>query len=146
MKTIDDLKADKRARDKARKDKAEAMFPNRGMATSGYHDIDGNFIPLDDAPQGLAAGVTNVDGSGDVTLYNNRTGKHHTIVKGTGNDSDSKAFVANHNKGLRDSLIVNDAPAPSIAELKQRDVNIERRHQESQNRTTGGPLLDGDNY
>lgn len=146
MRTLEDLKADKKARDQERRDAADKMYPNRGMNNSGYTDVDGNFITLEEAPGGLQTGQTGVADSGNVTLYNTKTNKHHTVLKGNGLESDSKDFIANHNKGLRDGLIVNNRPAPSIHELKMRDENIERRHHESKNRTTGGPLLDSDNF
>ncbi len=100
------------------------------MDTRGYHDVKGEFISLRDAPTGLATGVTGVADSGDVTLFNTKTNQHHTIVKGTGVESDSQSFIDQHNSMIRSNVIVEDRPQSSLDELAQQVVNKARRAKE----------------
>lgn len=133
-KDIEALKRQKREADELWK---KQHTRETGLDSNGYHDIDGEFISLRDSSGGLSTGVSGVDGSGDVTLYNKKTDKHHTIVKGTGNQSNSQSFIDSHNKQLRSSLVVKENAPNSVAEVEQALVNRQRRREEAEDGSYG---------
>ncbi len=107
---------DQQAREqKQADDKAWADSHSRTgmMDSNGYTDIAGEFISLRDAPDGLAVGVNGVAGSGNVTLYNHKTNRHHVIERHS-EPAHSREFVDNHNQQIRSNLVV-DEPRPQAS-------------------------------
>jgi len=105
---------------------------NTHLDQNGYTDVDsGEFISLRDT-DGLSTGVTGIDGSGDVTVYNHATNKHHRVLKGSGNESDSQRFIDDHKRQLNQTIYTDNSPAPSVTELAQQVLNKQRREKEAE--------------
>lgn len=121
------------------------------LDNNGYYDVDSNeYIPLRNTEGGLMSGVTGLQDSGDVHVYNKKTDTYHRVIKGTGDERLSKEFAANHNKRIRSAVVERvNGPEPTPQELQRYADRAKERQEEAElrkGRTSSGPILDSDNY
>ena len=118
-------------------------FKGRDVATGQEHEVSLRH----------SDGTLGIDSVGDnhyVSAYDNKNNRHlrseSHIFK---TENDARNFIDRHNQTMKSQVVVNTSPPASVDE-QERLYNQKLRHAEEnklrENRTSSGPLLDGDNY